>query len=68
MEKRTLLFASIESLAAFSKQVSTGFLLNTTNLTATGKFSAEELLKAVREFGAREVATTDKVYSYHKLQ
>jgi hypothetical protein len=67
MEKRTLLFASIENLAKFSKIVSTGFIINTTNLTLTGKFSADDILTAVREFGAKEIATTEKVFSYNKL-
>ena len=67
MEKRTLLFTSLENLAKFSKVVSVGFLMNTTNLSLTGYFTAEDILLAVKNFGGKEIKTTEKVYSYNKL-
>jgi hypothetical protein len=67
MEKRTLLFTSLEDLAKFSKVVSVGYLMNTTNLSLTGYFSAEDIFIALKQYSAKEIKTTEKVYSYNRL-
>jgi hypothetical protein len=67
MQKQTLLFQSITDMAFFSKQLPGGYLLNTNNCTITGKFSEEEIQKAISNFGARLIKTTEKVFSYESL-
>lgn len=64
MEKRTLKFQCLINLAKFSKQVSTGYLMNTNNLTLTGRFSDEEIALAISKFKAEQIETTDKVFMY----
>ena len=43
MEKRTLRFTCLIEMAKFSKTVSVGYLMNTNNLTLTGKFSDADI-------------------------
>lgn len=64
MEKRTLKFQCLITMAKFSKIVSVGYLMNTNRNTLTGRFSDADIELAVRKFQAREIATTEKVYSY----
>ena len=67
MEKRTLKFDCLINMAIFSKQVSTGYLLNTNNFTLTDKFSEPEIDLAVKKYRASVIETTDKVFSYETL-
>lgn len=67
MEKRTLKFQCLITMARFSKQITTGYLMNTNNFTLTGKFSPEELALACEQFGAHLIETSDKVFSYETL-
>ena len=64
MEKRTLKFPCIISLAKFSKLVSTGYLMNTNKFTLTGRFTPQEMDLAIQKFQAQEIETSDKVYTY----
>lgn len=67
MEKRTLKFDCLINMALFSKQVKTGYLMNTNNLTLTGKFSENEIDLAKSKFNAALIETTEKVFSYETL-
>lgn len=67
MEKRTLKFDCLINMAIFSKQVSTGYLMNTNNFTLTGKFSDSDVDLAVSKYSAAVIDTTDKVFSYESL-
>lgn len=65
MQKQTLQFLTLEKLAAFAKCVSEGYLVNTNNLTLTGRFVPEQIQKAVQVFGAVPTMASDsKAYSY----
>lgn len=64
MEKRTLKFPTLIEMARFSKLVSVGYLMNTNNLTLTGKFSEADIDLALKKYQAALIETTDKVYSY----
>ena len=64
MEKRTLKFRSMTDIAKFAKLSKVGYLMNTTKLTLTGKFSDEEVKEASMNFHAEEIETSDRVYSY----
>jgi hypothetical protein len=64
MEKRTLKFDGLVDMARFSKLVSVGYLMNTNNLTFTGKFKKEDIELATEKFKAILIETTEKVYSY----
>ena len=64
MQKQTLQFTSLESLAAFARQLATGYLMNTNRLTLTGPFSEAEILLAVRSFKASLIDTSEKVFHY----
>jgi len=64
MEKRTLKFQCLLTMAKFSKLVSTGFLMNTNNFTLTGRFSDDDIKLATSKYKAVVIATTEKVYSY----
>ena len=68
MEKRTLKFNCLIDMALFSKQVKTGYLMNTNNFTLTGKFSETEIDLAKSKFTASVIETTEKVFSYETLQ
>jgi len=67
MEKRTLKFDCLINMAIFSRQVTTGYLMNTNNFTITGKFSEPELDLAIKKYRAAVIETTDKVFSYETL-
>ena len=67
MEKRTLKFQCLVTMAKFSKVVSVGYLMNTNNFTLTGKFTPEDIKNARDNYGAYLIDTTDKVYSYETL-
>jgi hypothetical protein len=64
MNKRTLQFKNLFEVAHFSKQVSSGYLMNTNKFTLTGKFSDAEVELALRKFNARVIETTELVYAY----
>jgi len=67
MEKRTLKFDCLINMAIFSRQVTTGYLMNTNNFTLTGKFSDTEIDLAAEKYNASVIETTDKVFSYETL-
>jgi hypothetical protein len=67
MDKRTLKFSCIITMARFSKTLTTGFLMNTNNFTLTGKFTEADLNVACEEFGAKLIDTTEKVFSYETV-
>lgn len=67
MDKRTLKFQCLITMAKFSKSVETGYLMNTNNFTLTGKFTEEEIQAACQEFEARLIETSDKVFSYEAV-
>jgi hypothetical protein len=54
-------------MAMFSRQLSSGYLMNTNNFTLTGKFSDDELEAAIKQYGAAVIETTEKVFSYGTL-
>jgi hypothetical protein len=54
-------------MAIFSKQVTSGFLMNTNNFTLTGKFSEKDIDFAINKYNAAVIETTDKVFSYESL-
>ena len=67
MEKRTLKFQCLIEMAMFSKIVSVGYLMNTNNLTLTGKFENKEIELAQEKYKAFLIDTTEKVFSYEPL-
>jgi hypothetical protein len=67
MEKRTLKFACLLELAQFAKTVGSGYLMNTNNFTLTGKFSDDEVQRAIHSYHAHLIVTTEKVFSYGAL-
>lgn len=67
MQKQTLLFTQLSQLSTFAKTLTSSYLLNTSNLTITGRFEPLFINTALELFGARLIETTDKVYSYDKL-
>jgi hypothetical protein len=67
MEKLTLYFDSLTNLTAFAKRLNIGFLLNTSNLTLTGKIQPADVALAVKLYKAKVIETTEKVYSYDKV-
>ena len=64
MEKRTLKFVTLTELTAFSKTLSTGFLINTKNLTLTTQLSDLQVMLATDSHNAVVIETTEKVFSY----
>ena len=64
MEKRTLRFECLIDMALFSKTIAAGYLLNTNNLTLTGKLTDAEIELAISSYNAEQIQTTDKVFSY----
>jgi len=54
-------------MAIFSKQLASGYLMNTNNFTLTGKLSEEDIDLALKKYGASVIETTDKVFSYESL-
>ena len=67
MQKRTLKFQCLITMAKFSKVVSAGYLMNTNNFTLTGKFSESDIGLAIEEFDAELIETSEKVFSYESL-
>lgn len=64
MKKQTLKFNCLANMAIFSRQLITGYLMNTNNFTITGKFSEEEIDLAIKKYRAAVIETTEKVFSY----
>jgi hypothetical protein len=54
-------------MATFSRQMTSGYLMNTNNFTLTGKFSEEEIGLATKKYRATVIETTEKVFSYESL-
>jgi hypothetical protein len=54
-------------MAIFSRQLTSGYLMNTNNFTLTGKFSDEEIDLANNKYNAAVIETTDKVFGYESL-
>jgi len=67
MQKQTLKFDCLINMAIFSRQISSGFLMNTNNFTLTGKFSQADIGLAIQKYNATVIETTDKVFSYESL-
>ena len=67
MQKRTLKFDCLINMALFSRQVNSGYLMNTNNFTLTAKFSDEEIDLANKKYKAAVIETTDKVFGYESL-
>lgn len=67
IDKQTLKFDNLINMAVFSKQLSAGYLMNTTNFTLTGSFSPEQIGLAVDKFNASVIDTTDKVFGYGRI-
>lgn len=67
MQKRTLKFDCLINMAIFSRQLNSGYLMNTNNFTLTGKFSDEEIELANEKYNAGVIETTDKVFGYESL-
>ena len=68
MKKLTLQFLNLAELAAFSKYLSSGYLLNTNNLTITAVISDRMVILATEQFHATLIETTDKVFSYELIR
>lgn len=64
MSKTTLRFSTLPALSSFSRQLTTGYLLNTSNLTLTAIITGEQILLAEADYGARQIEFTDRVFSY----
>jgi len=67
MEKRTLKFDCLINLALFARSLGSGYLMNTSNFTLTGKFSEDDIQRAVETYNALPITTTEKVFSYEQL-
>jgi hypothetical protein len=67
MEKQTLKFDCLINMAVFSRQITSGYLMNTNNFTLTGKFSDADVALAKERYNACVIDTTDKVFSYEAL-
>lgn len=67
MDKRTLKFQCLIHMAKFSKAITNGYLMNTNNLTLTGKFTVEEINLATKNYDAKLIETTDKVFRYENF-
>ena len=67
MQKQTLKFDCLINMAIFSRQLNSGFLMNTNNFTVTAKFSDEEIELANKKYNAAVIETTDKVFGYESL-
>jgi hypothetical protein len=64
MEKRTLKFSTLKELTDFSKSLSSGFLINTKNLTLTAMVNDLQVNIALDMHHASLIETTEKVFSY----
>ena len=67
MQKQTLKFDCLFNMAIFSKQVTSGYLMNTTNFTLTGKFTDNEIELAQAKYNAALIETSEKVFTYQSL-
>ena len=67
MQKQTLKFDNLMLLSTFARKLSSGYMINTLNLTITSKYSEEEIGLGTKEFRAMLIETTDKVFSYESL-
>ena len=67
MEKRTLKFDCLITMAIFSRQLKVGYLMNTNNFTLTARFSQPDIDLALNKYNATVIETTDKVFSYENL-
>ena len=67
MQKRTLKFDCLITMAIFSKHIASGYLMNTNNFTLTGKFAEEDIDLALKKYNASVIETTDKVFRYETL-
>ena len=67
MKNLTLLFLSLTELAKFSKLISSGYLLNTVNLTFTANIPNKYANLAIEYYNAKLIETTRNVYSYKTL-
>jgi hypothetical protein len=67
MQKRTLKFDCLVNMAIFSRQVASGYLMNTTNFTLTGKFTQDEVDLAQTKYNAALIETSEKVFSYQAV-
>jgi hypothetical protein len=67
MKKLTLKFTSFQQLSAFMKQLTGGYFINTNLLTITASLSPFQLQQAEDRFGALQIDTNEKVYSYDPL-
>ena len=54
-------------MAKFSKAITTGYLMNTNNFTLTGKFTEEEINLARKNYDAKLIETSDKVFRYENF-
>ncbi|MER3470972.1 MAG: hypothetical protein C4330_06455 [Chitinophagaceae bacterium] len=65
MEKQILQFCSLLELASFSRQIDSGYVINTQHLTLTGLFTSEQINISKQYFGASIVSRKqvfEKVY------
>ncbi len=67
MQKLSMCFVSLHEISSFSKDLNVGFLLNTANLTLTGRLPAEAIKRAINDYRATLIETTDEVYSYDHI-
>jgi len=67
MEKQTLKFDCLINLAVFSRQLTSGYLMNTNNFTVTAKFSEDDIDLATGKYNASVIETTEKVFGYETL-
>jgi hypothetical protein len=64
MQKTTLKFESLETMATFSRVLNTGFVMNTIKFCLIGPFTDFEVGIALEQYGGRVVETDEKVYGY----
>lgn len=67
MQKRTLKFDCLVNMAIFSREVISGYLMNTTNFTLTGKFTEDEIELAQLKYNAALIETSEKVFTYQSV-
>ena len=67
MQKQTLKFNCLVNMAIFSKQVTSGYLMNTTNFTLTGRFTEDEIERAQSKYNAALIETSEKVFTYQSI-
>lgn len=67
MEKLTLKFSTLKDLTSFAKHLNCGYLINTKNLTLTGKVPELQVNVALDMHNAALIETNEKVFSYDLL-